>query len=80
VSCEESDAASNYQGKLLGATVTLLILRAALVTIAPPLPITVLHCNNQEVIYHSNSPLVPLPKKQKQSNLIRLIKYLAGSN
>ncbi len=41
---------------------------------------TVLHCDNRGVISHSNSPLTALPEKQKQANLIRLIKYLGGSN
>jgi hypothetical protein len=77
---EQSNDASTYQGKLLGAAVALLILRAASVTLVPPLPTTLLHCNNCGVISHSNSPLTSLPKKQQQSDLIRLIKCLAGTN
>ncbi len=75
-----SNDASNYQGKLLGATVALLSLRATSVTLVPPLPTTVLHCNKHGDISHSNSPLTSLPEKQKQSDHIRLIKYLAGTN
>jgi hypothetical protein len=77
---EWSNDASNYQGELLGAAMAILLLRAASVTLVPPLPPTILHCNNCRVISHSNSPLMSLPKKQQQSNLIRLIKYLAGTN
>jgi hypothetical protein len=47
---ERSNDASNYKGKLLGAAVALLILRAASVTLVPPFPTTVLHCNNCGVI------------------------------
>jgi hypothetical protein len=75
---ERSDATSNYCGKLLGAAVALLILRAASVSLGTPLPTTVLHCDNRGVISHSKSPLTALPKKQKQADLIRLIKYLGG--
>jgi hypothetical protein len=77
---ERSDGASNYQGELLGTVVAQLILRAASVTLVTPLPTTALHCDNHGVISHSNSPLMSLPEKQKQSDLIRLIKYLAGTN
>jgi hypothetical protein len=42
---EWPDDASNYQSKLLGTMVALLILRATSVTLVPPLPTTVLHCN-----------------------------------
>jgi hypothetical protein len=58
----------------------LLILCAALVTLASPFLHIVLHCNNCNVISHSNSSLVSLPEKQKQPDLIRFIKFLAGSN
>ncbi len=51
---ELSNDASNYQGKLLGAAVAQLILRAASVTLVLPLPTTVLHCNNHGVTSHSN--------------------------
>jgi hypothetical protein len=77
---EWSDAASNYRGKLLGAAVALLILRAASVSLSAPLPTTVLHCDNHGVISRSDSPLTAVPKNQKQANLIRLIKYLGDSN
>jgi hypothetical protein len=75
---EWSNDASNYQGKLLGTTVALLILRTASVTLIPPLSTIVLHCNNRGVISHSNSPLLSLPEKQKQSDLIRLINLSSG--
>jgi hypothetical protein len=77
---ERSNDASNHQGKLLGAAMALLILRAASVTLVPLLPNIVLHCDKHGVISHNNSPLTSLPKKQQQSDLIRLIKYLVGTN
>jgi hypothetical protein len=77
---ERSNAASNYRGELLGAAIFLLILRAASVGIVSPIPTTILYCDNRGVIFHSNSPLTALPKKQKQAHLIRLIKFLSGSN
>jgi hypothetical protein len=39
---EGSNAASNYHGELLGAVISLLILRAASVGIVPPIPTTIL--------------------------------------
>jgi hypothetical protein len=39
-----------------------------------------LYCDNCGVISHSNSLLTALPEKQKQVDLIRLIKFLSGSN
>jgi hypothetical protein len=64
----------------LGIAVALLILYATSVSLGTPLLTTAVHCNNCGVISHSNSPLSALPKKQKQANLIQLIKYLGGSN
>jgi hypothetical protein len=40
----------------------------------------VLHCDNRCVLSHGNSPLTSLPEKQKQADLIWLIKYLSSSN
>jgi hypothetical protein len=60
---------------------TLLILRAAESDLVPPLlPKVVLYCDNHGILSHGNSPLLLLPQKQKQTNLIWLIKYLCGSN
>jgi hypothetical protein len=77
---ERSNAASNYRRELLGAVISLLILPAASVGIMPPIPTTILYCDNRGVISHSNSLLTALPKKQKQADLIRSIKFLSGSN
>ena len=78
---EKSDAASNYRGELLGAVMTLLILRAAMasentVTRAQQ----VILCDNRGVISHGNSPHQSLPEKQKQADLIRLMKLLSSTN
>jgi hypothetical protein len=77
---KRSDASSNYCGKLWGAAVALLISRPTSVSLVTPLRITVLHWDNRGVISHSNSSLTAPPEKQKQANLIQLIKYLGGSN
>jgi hypothetical protein len=76
---EWSVAASNYHGKLLGAILALLILHSALVTLASPFLHIMLNCDDCGVISHSNSSLASLPEKQKQSDPIRLIKFLVGS-
>ena len=77
---ERSDASSNYRGELLGAVLSLLILRAASASLDHLSPTTTLHCDNRGVIQHCNSPHTTLPEKQKQSDLIRLLKYLGGTN
>jgi hypothetical protein len=77
---EDSDAASNYRGELLGAVISLLFLSVASVGIVPSIPTTILYCDNRGVISHSNSLLTALSEKQKQADLIRLIKFLSGSN
>jgi hypothetical protein len=74
------NAASNYRGELLGAVIPLLILRVASVGIVPSIPTTILYCDNRGVISHTNSMLTALPEKQKQADLIRLIKFLSNSN
>jgi hypothetical protein len=62
---ERSTFTSNYCGKLLGALMSLLILRAASSFLLPPLHLVVLHCDNHVVITHGNSPLTSLPEKTK---------------
>ncbi len=68
--------ASNYRGKLLGALLPLLILRAATVNLVAPYSHAKLSCGYHGVISHSNSPLFSLSEKQRQADLIRLIKHL----
>jgi hypothetical protein len=77
---KSSDAASNYHGKLLGAVIALLILHVVAANLTLPFPKVVIHCDNRSVLSQGNSPLTSLPKKQKQANFIRLIKYLSISN
>jgi hypothetical protein len=76
---ERSNAASNYRGELLGAVMSMLILRAASSGIDPPYPKTRLYCDNRGVIIHGNSPCTALPEKQNQADLIRHLKYLTGT-
>ncbi len=78
---EESDVASNYRGKLLGAVIALLILRATTASEnAVPHSQQVLLCDNHRVISHGNSTQQSLPEKQKQADLIRLMKHLSSTN
>ncbi len=71
---EFSDTACNYRGKLLGAAIDLLILHAAAANLPLPFPKVVLHRDNHGVLSHGNSPLTSLLEKQKQADLIWLIK------
>jgi hypothetical protein len=78
---EKSDAASNYQGELLGAVMALLILWADMASKNTATRVQqVMLCDNRGVISHGNSPLQSLPEKQKQADLIRLTKYLSSTN
>jgi ribonuclease HI len=77
---ERSNDASNNRGKLLGAIRSLLILRAATVNSVAPFSHAKLFCDNCSVISHSNSPLFSLSEKQKQVDMIRLIKHLSCTN
>ena len=65
--------------ELLGAFMSLLILRWASSTLLSPLKTAVFHCDNKWVISHSNSLLISLPEKQWQADLIQHIKYLSFS-
>jgi hypothetical protein len=44
------------------------------------LPGMILYCNNKGVISYANCPLMSLPEKQEQADLIQLIKHLASNN
>jgi hypothetical protein len=68
---ERSNKASNYQGELLGAYISLPILQAATGNMQGPNPLSTLFCNNCGVILHGNSPRVTLLEK----NRCRLISY-----
>jgi hypothetical protein len=72
---ELSDAASNYCGELFGAVIALLILCAASKGLPQPLPHATLFCNNHCVLSHGNNHLTVLPEKQKQADIIRLVKF-----
>ncbi len=45
-----------------------------------PSPLVVLYCNNWGVLSHGNNPLPSLLQKQKQVDLIQLIKFISGTN
>jgi hypothetical protein len=45
-----------------------------------PSPPVVLYCDNRGILSHGNNPTPLLLQKQKQANLIRLIKFLSGTN
>ena len=69
--------ASNYWGELLGALMSLLILKVASSQLPPTTTKVVLHCNNRGVNSHGNSKLHSLPKKQCQADLIRHINHIS---
>jgi hypothetical protein len=77
---ELSDAASNYCREILGAVIALLILCAALDGLPQPIPHATPFCNNRGVLSHGNNHLTALLEKQKQADIIRLVKFLNGSN
>ncbi len=70
----------DYRGELLGAVMALLILRAAMANEDTATRAQqVILCDNRGVISHGNSPLQSLLEKQKQSDLIRLMKLLSST-
>jgi hypothetical protein len=77
---EQSEAASNYRGELLGAVMALLIIHAATVGVTILQPCMTLFCDNNGVLSHGNFPRTSLPEKQQQTDLIRLSKYLSTSS
>jgi hypothetical protein len=77
---ESSEAASNYWGELLGAVITLLILQASSHNLTGPLLAVTLFCDIRGVLSHGNNPYTALPEKQKQADLICLIKLLSASS
>ncbi len=77
---ESLEAASNYCRELLGAVIALPILPASSHNLTVPLPSITLFCNNRGVLSHGNNPYTALPEKQKQADLIHLIKLLSASS
>ncbi len=77
---ESLEAASYYCGELLGAVIALLILWESSHNLTRPLPAIPLFCDNHGVLSHGNNPYTVLPEKQKQVDLICLIKLLSASS
>jgi hypothetical protein len=77
---ESLEVASNYCGEILGAVIALLILGASSHNLTGPLPAITLFYDNCGVLSHGNNPYTALPEKQKQADLIRLIKLLSASS
>ncbi len=69
---ERLEVASNYWGELLGALNSLLLLRAASVTLDLPIQTVVLHCNNHGVINHGNSPCLRSRGRQTSSGILNI--------
>ncbi len=74
---ERSLCASNYRGELLGALLSLLILKAASSQLPPTTTEVVLHCDSRGVNSHGNSKLHSLLEKQRQADFIRHIKNIS---
>jgi hypothetical protein len=77
---EQSKAASNYRGELLGAVMALLIIHAATTGVTFLQPCMTLFCDNNWVLSHGTSPRMSLPEKQQLADLIWLLKYLSTSS
>jgi hypothetical protein len=75
---EPHDEQNHRELMLMPLVISLLILWAASVTLKVPLPSVVLHCDNCGVNGHGNLPLVSLPEKQRQADLIWYMKHLAN--
>jgi hypothetical protein len=72
--------ASSYPRELLGAVIALLILWVSSHNLTRLLPAITLFCNNRGVLSHGNNPYTAFTEKQKQADLICLIKLLSASS
>jgi hypothetical protein len=73
---ENSSSAGSYRGKILGAILAQLILRAASLGMIGPYPVLNEDCDNNGVVLHGNSYSKPLPASQTQADVLRVMKKL----
>jgi hypothetical protein len=73
---EYSSSAGSYRGKILGAILAQLILRAASLGMIGPFPVLNEDCNNNGVVLHGNSYSKPLPASQTKADVLRVMKKL----
>ncbi len=71
---EKSEAAGSYRGKILGAIIVQLILRAAVQGKMGPYPIILEDCDNLGVLQHGNTPYRLLSTTQMHADLLRVLK------
>jgi hypothetical protein len=76
---EKSESAGSYRGEILGGIMTQLILKVAATGCKGKIPSIGEDCNNNGVITHGNTPHIPLPTNQTQTNLLRVFKNLVLS-
>jgi hypothetical protein len=70
--------AGPYRGEILGGVMAQLILNAAAPTYHNTIPPVVVDCDNNGVVSHGKNPLLPLPTKQSQADILRVFKNLVS--
>jgi hypothetical protein len=71
---EKSEAAWSYHGKILGAIITQLILRAAVQGKMGPYPVILEDCDNLGIMQHGNTPHCLLSTTQTHADLLCVLK------
>jgi hypothetical protein len=71
---EKSEAAGSYCGKILGAIITQLILRAAVQGKMGPYPVILGDCDNLGIVQHGNTPHRSLSTIQTHADLLCVLK------
>jgi hypothetical protein len=67
---EKSESAGSYRGEILGGIMTQLILKAAATGYKGMIPSVGADCNNNGIVTHRNTPHIPLPTNQTQTELL----------
>ena len=76
---EKSESEGSYKGEILGGIMTQLILKAAATGYKGKISSAWVDCNNNGGVTHGNTPHIPLPTNQTQTNLLRIFKNLVSS-
>jgi hypothetical protein len=70
----KSPAAGSYQGEVLSAILTQLILHAAVQGRMGPYPVILENCNNLGVVRHGNKPHHPISTTQTHADVLQVFK------
>ncbi len=76
---EKSESAASYQGEIFGGIMTQLILKVAATGYKGKIPSIGADCDNNGIVTHRNTPHIPLPTNQTQTNLFCVFKNLVSS-